>query len=316
MAANSFKRTMRNALLGALLSSVALGGLSTAFAQQDDDEIVVIADDRRSIEFSPTDARVAPRQPGPLPPEAGPSRERLAIVGWNALGSRLVSGWAPSSSASSEVFVIVDPRHVDPASVSLPDVGTVSIDLVSSDDAIGQAAGLSPTTVVLLSPPIEDDDAADVRTMLELQTLRRRIGTHSGGVPRLVVELRDAAHVALIAGLDPDDVVISDAMGSQFLAQLVDEPRRRAVLLALHAANEASIQVVACERLDLIGIRTGREIVARAAGFGLLAIGWRRASSPTHEVRLDPGLNDPRRDGTVELASGDLLVVIGRTTPR
>lgn len=41
MAANSFKRTMRNALVGALLSSVALGGISTAFAQTDDSEIVV-----------------------------------------------------------------------------------------------------------------------------------------------------------------------------------------------------------------------------------------------------------------------------------
>jgi iron complex outermembrane recepter protein len=36
-----FKRKMRHALMGALLSSVALGGISTAFAQTDDDVIVV-----------------------------------------------------------------------------------------------------------------------------------------------------------------------------------------------------------------------------------------------------------------------------------
>jgi len=41
MAAKIFKRTMRNALVGALLSSVALGGISTAFAQAAGDEIVV-----------------------------------------------------------------------------------------------------------------------------------------------------------------------------------------------------------------------------------------------------------------------------------
>ena len=41
MAATSLKRRMRNALVGALLSSVALGGISTAFAQTDESEIVV-----------------------------------------------------------------------------------------------------------------------------------------------------------------------------------------------------------------------------------------------------------------------------------
>lgn len=41
MAETSFKRKLRNALVGALLSSVALGGISTAFAQTSDDEIVV-----------------------------------------------------------------------------------------------------------------------------------------------------------------------------------------------------------------------------------------------------------------------------------
>ncbi|HRP12156.1 MAG TPA: TonB-dependent receptor, partial [Terricaulis sp.] len=41
MAVKSTKRRMRNALVGALLCSVAFGGISTAFAQQADDEIVV-----------------------------------------------------------------------------------------------------------------------------------------------------------------------------------------------------------------------------------------------------------------------------------
>lgn len=279
-----------------------------------DVEVVVIAGDHRAIEFAGTAGGDAPEPTNLLPPEAGPPRESLVIVGWNELGMRLVSGWWASSAASSRVCVIIDPRQVDPESVSLPDVGPVSLEVIPTDDAIGHAAGLSPTTVVLLAPPIDDDDAADVRTMLGLETLRRQMGANAAGLPRLVIELRDAAHVALIAGLDPDDVVISDEMGSHFLAQLVDEPRRRAVLLALYAADEASIQVVPCDQLDLVGARTGRDIVARAAGFGLVAIGWRSARRGG-VVRLDPDLNDPRPADTVELAPGDDLVVIGRSTP-
>lgn len=41
MAGKSRTRTLRHALLGALLTSVALGGISTAFAQASDDEIIV-----------------------------------------------------------------------------------------------------------------------------------------------------------------------------------------------------------------------------------------------------------------------------------
>jgi K+/H+ antiporter YhaU regulatory subunit KhtT len=62
--------------------------------------------------------------------------------------------------------------------------------------------------------------------------------------------------------------------------------------------------MVRCDRFDLVGNFTMQEIVARAYGAGVLAIGWRRTADGS--VLLNPGV-----DRSVTLVADDELVVVG-----
>ena len=111
---------------------------------------------------------------------------------------------------------------------------------------------------------------------------------------------------ALLDAIGPDDLIISDAMGSQFIAQLVGEPLRRDVLLELYAARDVSLRLIPCEPLRLVGEHLVRDVIDRGVEHGLLVIGWRRCEAGRCTVTLNPDLVD-----RVDLAAGDELVAIG-----
>jgi len=138
--------------------------------------------------------------------------------------------------------------------------------------------------------------------LLELVTLRRDLARRGIDVPRLVIELSDLGNASLVQPRPTDDVLVTPAMASRLLAQLTDQPDRRAVFLALYATDGPTIRLVDAGRLGLSGEVTTRRIVERAAASGLVAIGWRRAG----ELALNP---DESRQ--VDLASDDQIVIIG-----
>jgi ion channel POLLUX/CASTOR len=96
------------------------------------------------------------------------------------------------------------------------------------------------------------------------------------------------------------------ASGSQFLAQLAEQPDRRDVLLALYATDGPSIRLLPAEQLGLLGEVVASDAVAAAYRTGLLAVGWRRRTHNGFELTLNP-----RSDHTVELQRGDRIVTIG-----
>ena len=204
----------------------------------------------------------------------------------------------------STVDVIVGRNASDPDPVAVPDLGPIAVTVVPSDDVVADAVRREPTTVVLLAAPGALDDA-DVRTILDLAALHREITATGGRVPRIVVELCNAEHRALLDVIGPDDLAISDAMGSQFIAQLASEPLRRDVLLEFYVAKHVTIRLVPCEPLGLVGEHLLRDVVDRGIEHDLLVIGWRRFDSRRCTVTLDPDLRV-----RIDLAAGDELVVI------
>ncbi|WP_040492104.1 CASTOR/POLLUX-related putative ion channel [Ilumatobacter nonamiensis] len=274
------------------------------------DQIVVIADDGRVIdvvdrgdEVTLDRARSASAGSGLV--DEVRSDERLVMVGWNERGRQMLSGWAVTAAPTSRFDLIVDPQRCDIDTIDLPDLGPISARITPSADGIGTAIEGDPTTLVLLAAQDEPDEA-DIGTILDLQALRRELDTRDGSLrrPRLVVELHDAANEPLV-GLDgPDDLIISDAVGSQFVAQLVDEPERREVLLALYSPEGAVVRLVRCDHFDLVGEHEFAEVVDRVASRDELAIGWRLAGDPG--VVLNPMLT-----ARVRFSADDELIVVG-----
>lgn len=272
------------------------------------DEIVVIASDSGRLEFSDrgdaneTGTSDAGHDRVALIRDIVRTEERLVMIGWNESGRRMLTGWASATAPTSQVELIVDPNHVDAATTELPDLGSIRVVITPAVDVIGTAVERDPTTLVLLSSP-GDPDGADVRTALDLEAVRRELGARDPA-PRLVVELvGGAGHEPLIDLDGPDDLIVSDVVGSHFLAQLVDQPARRDVLLALYAADGAGFGLIPCEGLGLVGDRGVAELVDGVASRGLLLIGWRHVGS---RVVLNPHLSD-----RVVLTPGDQLVVVG-----
>ncbi len=110
------------------------------------------------------------------------------------------------------------------------------------------------------------------------------------------------ADVAALRG--PDDFLISPALGGQFIAQLIEQPERRAALLALYSGDDASIRMVRCDRMNLVGTFTMDELVMSAYELGVLAIGWRHIVDGSVVLNADGGTS-------VTLAADDELVVVG-----
>ena len=116
----------------------------------------------------------------------------------------------------------------------------------------------------------------------------------------------DDEHADLADLTGPDDFLISESLGSRFIAQLIEQPERRAVLLELYGGDDASIRMVRCDLLDLVGTFTTKDVVAAAYAAGVLAIGWRFTTDGVGHVVLNPASSE-----RVTLSPDDEIIVVG-----
>ena len=270
------------------------------------DRLVVLADDLERLE--PNELEMPLERGGPSERRSAlvtePAEEHILVVGWNPLGSLLLSGWAVRTAASSSVEVAFDPRLIDGADVLVPDI-EVDVRLSATMESSSLNLDPKPTTIVVLGYTSLDTAEADARTMLDVMQFKRR-SEQAGDMPRLVVQLLDEEHADLADLTGPDDFLISEALGSQLIAQLVEQPERRDVLLELYGGGDASIRMVGCELLGLVGSFTTQDVVTVAYAAGVLAIGWRRTADGVARVVLNPGWSD-----RVTLSSHDEIIVVG-----
>ena len=275
------------------------------------DRLVVVAD----TGAGPLPSQLSPPAVIPAPPltraEHQPgTRQHVLVVGWNGLGRQFLAGWAQMATEGSTLEVVFDAALLDESAIDLPDVVkdfVVLTPVADRSEEVSDRATAEITTIVLLAyrdhlPP----DEVDSRTLLELMTLRRDLARRGIEVPRVVIELMDLGNASLAQVRPTDDVLVTPAMASRLLAQLTDQPDRRAVFLALYAPDGPTIHLVDAERLGLAGEMTMRQIATDAYARGLLAIGWRRPGSHGGELVLNP--DDDQR---VDLVDGDQVVVVG-----
>ncbi len=258
-----------------------------------------------------------PTELPPAPPETGklnlePTEQRILVWGWSDLGASLLADWVKVAAPSSSFEILVDREHFDALQSSV--VGerdrAVSVAVAEDQGDLAKRLGESPPidTIVLCTSRAEgeNEEEADSRTLLTLAGVRHVLDAVQEPSPRLVVELLDADNIPLADMRGPDDFVVSDALASQLIVQLAEQPDRRRALLELYEPSGASIRLVPVGRLGLSGVTSASEIYRIAYAAGLLAIGWRRPQPGGGELVLNP---DPSQ--TADLAEGDQIVVIG-----
>ena len=272
------------------------------------DRLIIIADDIRSSGRG-ADRSLRTAVPPPATLERVDSTRwpvHLIIVGWNALGIQLLTQLDLVAASGSSAEIVYDPRLFDPEELNIPRTTRIDVTLTSSSSTVwhigDRVLSGEQVSVVLLGyrrgVPVED---ADGRTLLRLMVLRRELEARGAASTRLVVELLDVQNVELARVMGADDYVVSDAIASRLIAQVAEQPARRAVLKSLYATEGASVRLARAEGFGLRGQVTFADIIAAVFAQGQLAIGWRR----NREVVLNP-----RTSEQVELTEGDQVVII------
>jgi len=270
--------------------------------------LIIIAEDRgSSSRGADTSLRAAVPPPATLE-RVDPPRwpVHLVIVGWNALGTQLLTQLDLVAASGSSAEIVYDPRLFDPEELNIPRTTRIDVTLTPSTSTVwhigDRVVSAEQASVVLLGyrrgVPVED---ADGRTLLKLMVLRRELEALGAASTRLVVELLDVQNVELARVMGADDYVVSDAIASRLIAQVAEQPARRAVLKSLYAIEGASVRLARAEGFGLRGQVTFADIIAAVYAQGQLAIGWRR----NREVVLNP-----RTSEQVELTEGDQVIII------
>jgi voltage-gated potassium channel Kch len=275
------------------------------------DRLVVITDDPDALlDAEPRPAHpAASSHPGP-PLGAEPEEDHLLVVGWSDLGRLILADWGVLASPTSTATIVYDPALAPFDEIATPDLVTDRVSLVPLDgttDLLEQARRVpAVTTVVFLGYRRLSADGADNRTLLDFMALRNDVAEGGGPAPRVVVELLDVDNVPLARLSGADDFLVSEAIGSQFIAQLAEQPERRPVFLDLYAPGGPSIHLVPIERLGLAGELSAGDLYDVASAAGVVALGWRRAMERGGDLTLNPHVT--RR---VRFEPGDEIVVIG-----
>lgn len=271
------------------------------------DRLVVFADDRGPLKLATNvpARRIATDRWRPTPPTRA---ERLLVMGWSPLGAQVIADWSANVAPGSVLEVVVEPELRDTVAAALVDVDHTIVSTSQTASLVDRLTTLdgadSISMVLLLADETVAADESDAKALLRLTLVDRLVP--SDRRPRMLFELRDVDSVPLVTSSSPDDYVISDAVGSSFIAQLAEQPERRAVLLALYADDGASLRTERADRLGVVGNQTAGQIYATCAAAGVIAVGWLASGGATGDLTLNAHV-----DVEVTLAPDDFVVIVG-----
>lgn len=275
------------------------------------DRIVLISEspDEHPVSLSSDSAPSRPFTSQQIELNLEQPEQHLLVLGWSDLGAYMLADWAAAAAPSSTIEVMLDPDYFDGSEVTYDSAGPALDTMMSADpsDLVARlAAPPSIDTILMCTSTRPGNEAADSRTLLGLVGIRRVLETLPGPQPRVIVELLDVDDVALADMPNPDDFVVSDAIASQLIAQLAEQPERRSVFLSMYEPEGASIRLIPAGSLGLTGLQKTSDIYRVAYQAGVLAIGWRRPGSLGDRLVLNPSSSQH-----VNLDESDQIVAIG-----
>lgn len=272
--------------------------MSTPFAAGD--RVIAISADDDTVVFGGITEVAAP-----APPRAarlnGASDGSMLVVGWSALGSRILAELDAVASGPRTVDVAVDDTMV-PATSLVASAGRLTVRFLAGADDPDRLVGLMEETgydhvVVLGYRDALTPAHADARTLLTLLTLR---GVR--GRARVVAEVLDSRDAIIAERTGADDLVVSDQLSSLMIAQLSERPELNQVLGELFRPTGASISLRAADLYVGAGPLPYATVVAAARAQHQVALGYRLAAG---QVVLNPP-----KSATVTLSADDQVVVL------
>ena len=296
------------------------------YVMQDDDEILIIADDDSTIDFQKSPV-MTPKELPLKDMRIEPGKERMLVLGWSPKVEILIEEYSDYVLEGSEVHVMM-PNAPDEVRGIIEDLNgeleNAACTLIEKDPMSSeQLAEVDPfayNVVIILKQnasedvPAERVDSETIIVLLHLRKLLRLAQADGRDVnTKLITEVLDSSNQELISRAGVNDFIISNRMVSMMFAQISAEPDIQDVYDDLFQEDGSEIYVkpawlyfdelpVTCRFGDLMALVRKRDTEI-CIGYKLGAL--ENDADENFGVKLIPF-----KDSTVTLGPDDGLVVV------
>jgi hypothetical protein len=198
---------------------------------EDNDDILILADDDSTVAFRQT--AVATAEDLLLPDKRLEQiLENELIIGYNKKVSCIIGEYADYVLEGSTIDILV----CNPSEAVVNEIESyqrnypkLNISLIDADplsfDALKSVLPATRNNILILSGGDEDANEADARTILILLLLRKVVSDYTGDCvkTRLITEIMDSANKNLISEAGVKDFIISNQFISMLIAQISEE---------------------------------------------------------------------------------------------
>jgi hypothetical protein len=290
------------------------------YALQDNDQIIILAEDDSTINFEPTAFTQAKAiELSTLKLEQ--KQKRVLILGWHSVAEIFIRESADYLSEGTQFDILFNEpnQYLKDKVAELTDVyEDFTINLQNADplkfEALQEIDPFSYDNVIILSQELDEQrpDKIDSDTLIILLWLRKVKESVENVHTKIITQVLNSENQEIITQTDVDDFIISNKLITMILAQLSEEPLIKLLYDDLFSEDGSEIYVKPANLYftsfpqkvrfaDLIGIAGKREEVCLGIRKGDL--------SKDPDSNFGVKLNLPKT-AEVEINEGDYLVVL------
>ena len=273
-----------------------------------DDQLVAVAEDDSTFLLTGLKEHAATTAP-----DLGADEDlevdpvRLLVVGWSELGPHVVAQLDEFVRPGTVIEIVVDPDHVDPATVTATTTATNARLEVSADDRGPEGLALLALerrfeeVIVLGYRQHLSLEEADARTLLTLMAFDQVVERNGLEDVRVVAELLDQRHTPLALATGVDDFVVSDELTSLLIAQLSERHELDQVFADLFQPTGCILEMRPVSSY-VDGPATFEDLVRAASAQSQSALGYRHAAGGV--------VLNPSKSADPGLGPDDMLLVV------
>ena len=273
----------------------------------DGDLLIAVAEDDSKFTYTGLKASkfTAPAREAAM----GQASRRSLLIGWSALGPRVVAEIDKYAGSGTTLEILVDgeQNEIEALRASLDTRRlTLRVTAVSGgpEEVVAQAAEEPFNEVIVLAQrECGSADEADAATLLTLLAVNRIVELAQMPSVRVVAELLDSKNSLLVQATGTDDFVVSDELGSLLIAQISERRELETVFAKLFDYDGAGIVLVSGGAYGVAACKSFADVVAAASSVGHSAIGYRRASDGVVVM-------NPAKSTALALTDADEVVVL------
>jgi len=290
----------------------------TDLVMQDDDDVLILAEDDSTIEFRSEPVAV----PRDLPLAVGRNEqaiERELLIGWNKKVPMIISEYNDYVLKGSEIDLMIK-AHDDDVAARIErlnqELDNIHVRLdVNDPTRIESLLHVQPfeyDNIIILSQSEEESDSETIVILLLLRQIFRDAKVADDHPTKIITEVMDSANQELVARAGVNDFIISNRFVSTILAQISEERDIKRVYDDLFSEDGSEIYLkpaglyfesfpIDVTFADMMRIAQERSEVC----IGVKVKAWEREMTRNFGVKLIP-----EKSSTWNLESTDCLIVV------